>query len=130
MINVSFEVIAMAALASGLLALVLSYAQNARLRVQLERQQDALRSLQADMGAVCAGAVSVGEHLAQLEQRAHQLVKRQDQLELQDPSKQSYRHASKMMHKGAQVEEVMADCGLARGEAELIALAQRIKKAS
>jgi hypothetical protein len=130
MIHVSFEVIAMAGLAAGLVALLTSYAQNARLRSQLEQQQDTLRSMQADMSAVCAGAVSVGEHLAQLEQRAQQLLKRQDLLEMHDPAQQSYRHASKMMHKGAELEEVMADCGLARGEAELIALAQRIKKAS
>lgn len=130
MINVSYEVIAFAALVIGLVALLFAYSQNARLRTQLERQQDALRAVQADVNAVCAGAVNLGEHLAHLERHTHQLGQRQDQIEMQEPSKQSYRHASKMMHKGARLEEVMADCGLARGEAELVALSQRIKQAS
>lgn len=130
MINVSYEVIAFAALVIGLVALLFAYSQNARLRTQLERQQDTLRAIQADVNAVCAGAVNLGEHLAHLERRTYQLGQRQDQVEMQEPSKQSYRHASKMMHKGAQLEEVMADCGLARGEAELVALSQRIRQAS
>ncbi len=129
MINVSYEVIAIAALITGLAALLVAYSQNARLRMKLEQQQDMLRAVQADVNAVCSGAVNLGEHLVQLEQRAHQLGQRQDQIEMQEPSKESYRHASKMIHKGAQLEEVMADCGLARGEAELVVLAQRIKEA-
>ena len=72
----------------------------------------------------------VRSHLAHLEQRAHLLTRRQDQLEMKEPATQSYRQASKMMNKGAELEEVIADCGIARGEAELVALAQRIKKAS
>lgn len=130
MLSVSFEVIAVAALASAMVALLLAFSTNTRLRGQLERQQDAIKALRADVNAVCAGAVSVGEHLAHLEQRAHQLVQRQDQIEMHEPSTQSYRHAVKMLHKGAHLEEVMTDCGLGRGEAELIALAQRLDKAS
>jgi predicted nucleic acid-binding Zn-ribbon protein len=130
MFSVSFEVIAMAALATSLVALLMVFSANARLRDRLERQQDALKALRTDVNAVCAGAVSVGEHLAQLEQRAHQLVQRQDQLEMHEPSGQSYRHAVKMLRKGVELDEVISDCGLARGEAELIALAQRLDKAS
>lgn len=130
MLNVSYEVLAVAALACALAALLLAFSTNTRLRGRLDRQQDAIKALRADVNAVCAGAVSVGEHLAHLEQRAHQLVQRQDQIEMQEPSTQSYRHAVKMLHKGAQLEEVMSDCGIARGEAELIALAQRLDMAS
>jgi hypothetical protein len=130
MLNVSYDVMALAALVSAMAAVLLAFSTNARLRGQLERQQDSIKALRADLNAVCAGAVSVGEHLARLEQRAHQLVQRQDQIEMHEPSNQSYRHAVKMLHKGAQLEEVMTDCGLGRGEAELIALSQRLDKAS
>jgi hypothetical protein len=128
--TISFEVIALAALATALVAVIVGYAQNAKLRSQLAEQQAAINAMQVDVSAVCAGAVGLGEHLVHLEQRAHQLGQRQEKIEMQDPSSQSYRHAIKMMGKGADLEEVMADCGLARGEAELVALAQRIKKAS
>jgi len=130
MIELSFEVIASVALATGLVALVFAYIKNTRLQSQLSDQQDRLHALQADVSAVCAGAVNLGQHLAHLEQRAHLMVQRQDQLEMKSPATQNYRQASKMMNKGAQLEEVIADCGLAPGEPELVPLAQRIKKAS
>jgi hypothetical protein len=130
MISISFDVIAAAALATALVALAYAFSTIARLRSRLEQQSDMLKSLQQDVATVCSGAVNMGGHLAKLEQRTHQLQQRQDQLELQEPASQSYRHAAKMLHKGADLEEVVHDCGLARGEAELIALAQRLEKAS
>ena len=130
MLNVSFDVIAVSALVTALVALGYAFSTISRLRSRLEHQGDTLKSLQRDVATVCSGAVSMGGHLAQLEQRSHQLLQRQDQLELQEPSSQSYRHAAKMLHKGANLDEVVSDCGLARGEAELIALAQRMEKAS
>jgi uncharacterized protein (DUF3084 family) len=130
MIAFSFEVIASVALVVGLVALVFAYFKNTQLQLQINEQQNSLYALQADVSAMCSGAVNLGEHLAHLEQRAHLLTRRQDQLEMKEPATQSYRQASKMMNKGAELEEVIADCGIARGEAELVALAQRIKKAS
>ncbi|MBN4079211.1 DUF2802 domain-containing protein [Beggiatoa alba] len=130
MMNISYEVIAVVALATAMVILLIVYSQISRLRLQLEQQKDILRTLTSDLSAVCAGAVKLGEHVAHMEQRAHQLSQRQDQLEMNGAGSQSYRHARKMMHKGAELEEVMADCGIARGEAELVALAERIKKVS
>ncbi len=130
MIAFSFEVIASVALVVGLVALVFAYFKNTQLQLQINEQQNSLYALQADVSAMCSGAVNLGEHLAHLEQRANLLTRRQDQLEMKEPATQSYRQASKMMNKGAELEEVIADCGIARGEAELVALAQRIKKAS
>lgn len=128
--NISFEVIAIAALVTALVTLLMAFSKQARLRSLLEQQQNTITTLQADIRAVCAGAVKLGEHLAHMEQRTHRLGQRQDQLEMNASGSQSYRQAKKMMHKGAELEEVMADCGIARGEAELVALAERIKKAS
>jgi len=130
MIAFSFEVIASVALITSLVTLIFFYIKNTQLQLQLSEQQNSLYALQTDVSAMCSGAVGLGEHLANLEQRAHLLTRRQDQLEMKEPATQSYRQASKMMNKGAELEEVIADCGIARGEAELVALAQRIKKAS
>ncbi len=130
MIAFSFEVIASVALVASLVTLIFAYIKNTQLHLLLSEQQNSLYALQADVSAMCSGAVNLGEHLAHLEQRAHLLTRRQDQLEMKEPATQNYRQASKMMNKGAELEEVIADCGIARGEAELVALAQRIKKAS
>jgi len=130
MLNLSLDVVAVFGLITAIGALIMAYAANARLRQQLGQQQETLRSLQADMAAMCSGAVKVGERLAQVEQRSERLSRRQDELESQDTNGQHYRHAVKLMGKGAQLDEVIEDCGLARGEAELLELAQKLDQAS
>jgi hypothetical protein len=128
--NISFEVIAVLGLATAMVALVYTYTQNARLRGRLLEQDAVIQAIQADVSAICTGAVGLGEHMAHLEQRATQLDRRQEKIELQGGSVQNYHVAKNLLRKGARVEEVMADCGMSRGEAELVALAQRIRKAS
>jgi hypothetical protein len=128
--TILFGIIAILAFIISSSALLIVFSKYTHLQTRIEGQEKQLNRLKADVSAMCAGAVNLGEHLAHLELRAHQLVQRQDQLEMHEPSVQSYRHASKLMRKGANFDEVMADCGLARGEVELVALAQRIKKAS
>lgn len=130
MLTISFEIIATIALLTSLVGLLFTYAQNSRLRSRLQHSEENFMALRNDISALCSGAVGLGEHLAQLEQRAVQLTQRQENIEMQGPSSQSYRHARKLVGKGADLDEVIADCGLARGEAELVALAHRIKKAS
>ena len=130
MLDISFDVFAIAGLLTALLALVYAFTANARLRGELDRQGEALEGLQRDVAAMCSGTVNVGEHLARLEQRVQALGRRQDELELHEPSADTYRHAARLMGKGIELEEVMEDCGLARGEAELLVLAQKLEKAS
>ena len=125
-----FESMVVAGLVAVLLSLMAGRRANTRLQARLDQQDKQLKAMQADVSAMCSGAVNLGAHLAQLEQRAHQLLQRQEQLEMQDSSSTHYRQAAKMLHKGARLEEVIQDCGLARGEAELIALAQQLDKAS
>ncbi|MBL1277733.1 MAG: DUF2802 domain-containing protein [Ectothiorhodospiraceae bacterium] len=126
----AFSMVAVTALGFALVTLLIGYKHNKQLRIKLDQQQNSLQTLAADVSAMCSGAVNLGEHLAHLEQRWQHLGRRQDQLEMSNTGPQNFRHAKKMMHKGAELEEVMADCGIARGEAELVALAGRIKKAS
>lgn len=128
--TVSFEIIMVLAFFINSSVLFVVFSKYTRLQAHIADQEEQLKIVKADVSAMCAGAVNLGEHLAHLEQRSRQLVQRQDQLEMREPSGQSYRHASKLMRKGADLDEVMADCGLARGEVELVALAQRIKKVS
>lgn len=130
MLSISFEIVASIALVTSLLVLLISYFQTSKLRSRLQYSEQTLSALRDDISALCSGTVGLGEHLTQLEQRALQLTQRQEKVEMQGPSSQNYRHARKLVGKGADLEEVIADCGLARGEAELVAFAHRIKKAS
>jgi hypothetical protein len=130
MFSISFELIVVLALLSSLAALVVTFAQIARLKAKLLRSEQSISALREDISALCSGAIGLGDHLAKLEHRAVQLAQRQEKIEMLGPTEQSYRHARKLVGKGADLDEVIADCGLARGEAELVALAHKIKKAS
>lgn len=92
----------------------------------LSQQDEQITAMQADLNAMCSGAVGIGEHLAKLEERTTRLTQRQDALEIQEAPERSYRHAIKMLRNGANLDQIMSDCGLARGEAELLMLNKSI----
>ena len=48
------------------------------------------------------------------------LCERQMQLELKQPAAGHYRHAISMVELGAGTKELISNCGLSRGEAELL----------
>ena len=80
----------------------------------------AIRRVQQDIHALCSGAINMGKHIDVLEHRLRRLAERQDQLELRDPVEQTYAHAIRLAQKGADVKQLIENCGLARGEAELL----------
>lgn len=110
---------------SAVLALLFSLH---RLKQREKRHHAAIRTLQDDFAALCDGAVGVGDHLYQVEQYLHRLSERQDQVDMSDPSHQSFDHAIRLVNNGATVEDVVSQCGLARSEAELIAMLHRTGK--
>ncbi|HKJ22681.1 MAG TPA: DUF2802 domain-containing protein [Gammaproteobacteria bacterium] len=95
---------------------------------QEKRHSAAMRTLQDDFAALCDGAVGVGDHLYHVERYLHRLSERQDQADMNDPSYQSFDYAVRLVKGGAAVEQIMADCGLARSEAELIMMLNRTDK--
>ena len=109
---------------SGLLTLVmcvLLWRANAREVVgkqEFSRLQQELAALKSEMSAVWP-------RLTQSEDRLTHLSERLDHLDLRDPITQTYEPAIKLAHKGADAEELMSTCGLARGEAELISMLHR-----
>ena len=86
----------------------------------LTQQDEIITAMQTDLNAMCSGAVGVGEHLAKLDERSVRMAQRLDALETQEAPERSYRHAIKMLRNGANLDQIMSDCGLARGEAELL----------
>lgn len=70
----------------------------------------------------------MGKHVDALEQRIRRLAERQDQLELRDPLEQTYAHAIRLAQKGVDVNELVENCGLARGEAELLLRVHRVQQ--
>jgi hypothetical protein len=71
----------------------------------------------------------LGERLQEVEQQLRLLAERQDQLDLRRPMAQPYRLAIKLAQSGAGVEEIVGTCGINRGEAELVTMLHRAKRA-
>ncbi len=87
-----------------------------------------VRDLQADVltmkgavSALCEEEIVADRKRGEIEQRLHGIRTRQDELELRDQGDKSYSQAIKLIHRGAKVDDIIAACGLNRGEAELIA---------
>lgn len=89
----------------------------------------ALGALQSDIGAMCASIAGFGERLVRIEQQVRSVSERQDQVELRSGGERSYSHAIRMVHKGADVDELVTNCGINRGEAELLLRVHRAAQA-
>lgn len=89
-----------------------------------------LQALRADLGAMCASIAGFGERLVRIEQQLRSVGDRQDQLELRPGGERSYAHAIRMVQKGAGVDELVASCGINRGEAELLLRVHGMAQAS
>ncbi len=58
--------------------------------------------------------------LLELAEGVRRLKQHQEAVDLREPGEQLYRQAIRMTHRGADVDELVANCGLSPGEAELV----------
>ncbi len=93
-----------------------------RLRTLLRSREDQSLRQRDDFAAMCKASVGAGDHLVRLEQQLRRLTERQDQIEMRTASDRPYTQAIQMVQHGADVDELIAKCGMTRGEAELIAM--------
>jgi hypothetical protein len=106
----------------------LEFVRYSRSKRIANEQLAAVSRIHKDIHALCAGAINMGKHVDALEQRIRRLAERQDQLELRDPLEQTYAHAIRLAQKGVDVNELVENCGLARGEAELLLRVHRVQQ--
>jgi hypothetical protein len=108
---------------------ILEFYRSSRAKKMMSEELAVMHRLQNDVHALCIGAINMGKHIDALEQRVIRLAERQDQLELRDPFEQTYAHAIRLAQKGADIEQLVEECGLARGEAELLLRIHRARHA-
>ena len=48
---------------------------------------------------------------------------------MQEAPERSFKQAIKLVRQGADIDQLMSDCGLARGEAELVVLSKQLDTA-
>lgn len=97
----------------------------AELGDSLRLAQDRVQQIEQELGALCSASVGAGDHLVRLEQQVRRINERQSALEMRSVSERPYAQASELVHKGADIEELMEACGLTRGEAELLVMMHR-----
>ena len=101
-----------------LAVLVLAKVQSG-MRGELSDSQARMERLMEELKALYAGAAGQGKHIARMEEQISSLFDRQEKLDAQDPTSQSYSEAVELIHAGASIEELIRR-GLRREEAELL----------
>ncbi len=91
-----------------------------RLRAMERRHQENMENLQRELVMMSSSARGLGRKLNSLEQQQQVLQERLDLFSLKEPGEQVFSHAVRLLKSGADVETVMEQSGLSRGEVELL----------
>ncbi|MDX1397300.1 MAG: DUF2802 domain-containing protein [Oceanospirillum sp.] len=96
------------------------------LRRMLERSkhetQMLVQSVRNETHAMGSGSIGVGQRLLEVEKKLNQAMERQTDLEQKDTGSLPYNYAIRLVEMGASSDDLVENCGLARVEADLIAL--------
>ncbi|MCA1791226.1 MAG: DUF2802 domain-containing protein, partial [Thioalkalivibrio sp.] len=69
---------------------------------------------------ICSDDTVIDQRQVEMEQRLRLLTDQQEQLLMRDPETGPYHHALRLAEQGASREDLMNNCGLSRGEADLL----------
>ncbi|MGB0833513.1 MAG: DUF2802 domain-containing protein [Psychrobium sp.] len=104
------------------LALQKRQRQISALKLLFHEQQRQIATIKDEIHELRNGTLGVGSRVQDVEGKLAQAMERQEQLSQVniDPQSKLYGHAMKMVELGANVEDIMKECDLPRGEAELL----------
>lgn len=106
---------------AGLMALMRLQAKQRTLSDSMEQR---LHTLEKQIATATAGSVGVGKRLVALEQELQSLAAAREGQDFAD-DRQEYTQAMQMLDQGADIDTVVASCGLSRSEAQLMALVRK-----
>ena len=110
------------ALVLGASAICFSMVLFLRLRKQERKHQALINVLRNEIHAMTNSSIGMGRRLIEVEQKLNLTADKQVELENRDPGMLAYNQAAKLMEMGADVDDLVKNCGIARPEAELMAL--------
>lgn len=109
-------------------ALVMQRKELNALRAELK---DNVQSVHKEMKGVSSASIGVGKRLLQFDAEFRNFITKVDEMMRDDPSRVSYTEASRLVGLGAEIEDLVASCGLSKPEAQLVqAVYGKAKKAS
>lgn len=109
----------------ALLACVaIAYSIYARRKLQQhQRQYEALINvLRNEIQALTSSSIGMGHRLMDVEKQLNITTEKQQELANRDPGVLAYNQAARLMEMGADVDDLVKNCGIGRPEAELMAL--------
>lgn len=83
-------------------------------------QQKQLKELSHELQTMTNAAYGVGKRINQLAGQLRELDDRQEEFDLKDQGSHSMQQAIALVHKGASVDELIENCEMSLGEAELL----------
>ena len=96
-----------------------------RLRKYVQQQKALINVLRNELQAMTNSAIGMGRRLQDVEKKLNVTANKQQELENRDPDSLAYNQAARLMQMGANVDDLVRDCGIGRPEAELMALLHR-----
>ncbi len=84
------------------------------------RYQDEMEHVQRELVLMASSARGLGRKLGELERQQRVVEERLDQFSLKEPGEQVFHHAVRLLKNGADIDTVMEQSGLSRGEVELL----------
>jgi len=114
-----FVLVIMVVAALLVVALLVLAKKQSKMQSQLSESEHRVEQLMEELKAIYAGAAGQGNHIARIEAQLGQLSDRQEQMDEQDPTTQSYSEAIELIQSGASTDELVRH-GLRREEAELL----------
>ncbi len=97
-----------------------SSAETKQLKQFVALQQKQLKDLSHELQSMTSAAYGVGKRISQLAGQLRELDDRQEEFDLKDQGSHSMQQAIALVHKGATVEELVENCEMSVGEAELL----------
>lgn len=96
--------------------------QISALKLLFQEQQREISAIKSEIHELRCGTLGVGTRVEDVEDKLAQAIERQHELSEvnHDPQTKLYGHAMKMVELGATVDDLISECDLARGEAELL----------
>ncbi len=101
-----------------------------RLRTSEQKYYALVNVIRNEIKVMNSGSIGVGRRLRQVESRLNITAEKQQELENRDPGTLAYNQAARLMEMGADVDDLVSSCGIARPEAELMALLHREVKSA
>lgn len=90
---------------------------------QHQRQYEALINvLRNEIQALTSSSIGMGHRLMDVENQLNITAEKQQELVNRDPGVLAYNQAARLMEMGADVDDLVKNCGIGRPEAELMAL--------